>query len=357
MDKAVRTQILDLARWAPNIDNAQPFYFRWSEDCLWVLRDEGRDRKRGNAGHIASYVGLGCLLEYVRIAASGSDLRGEFELPGEPSGEEGRWAEVRFTPGAPADPLLPGLRLRASDRRLYQGGRLDAPVFSEIREDLGRIPEVRLSFVEEPGPRLMNYLMAAEAHLWLDKHMLPEMLSWVRWTRAEAERTRDGMPWRSLAVSYPVSRLMYLVSKSSLVRRIVRWSGGPLRAQQENLKAQVASSAALGGLTVREPRPDNFVEAGRAFVRAWLRLNLAGYGVQVMASPALHALQSDLGILPHDVPESSRRVFSRGREILLRSFQAQQDDFPVWMFRTGRSPALPENMRTRRRSLGSWVQS
>ncbi len=357
MDEAVQTRIVDLARWAPNIDNAQPFHFRWSGDQLFVLRDAARGRKRGNAGHIASYVGLGCLLEYVRIAASGQDLWVELNLPEEPVSSEVRWAEVSFAPGAPADPLLPGLRRRASDRRLYQGGQLDDPVFGEIHEDLRRMKRLRLSFIDEPGPDLMDYLLAAEAFLWQDEKILPEMLSWIRWNQSQVERTRDGVPWRSLAVSFPVSRLMYLVAKSALVRRMARWSGGPLRAQQETLKAQVASSAALGGFTVSEPTPRSFVEVGRAFVRAWLRLNLAGYGVQVMASPVLHALQHALGILPEDVPQASRRVFSDGRRILLEAFQAPQGDYPVWVFRTGRSSELPRDMRTRRRPLESWVRS
>lgn len=355
MDTTVQTRVAELARWAPNVDNAQPFYLRWDGDRLHVLRDAGRDRRRGNAGHYASYVGLGCLVEYIRIAASEAAWQAEIELPPDPVEESEQWATVRFASGATPDELLPGLRLRASDRRRYEGGQPNDPVFAEIAADVQRMSECRLAFVDGGEPALLKYLVDAEALIWKDPYLLPEMLSWVRWSNAEADQTLDGVPWQSLGVSFVVSRFLYLLSKSSFIRRLAFRSKGPLRQRQAELRDQIASSAALGCVTVGNPTRPAMVIVGRAFVRAWLRLNLAGYGVQVMASPALHALQHATGVLPDDIPVGLQRTFAGGRQILTRAFSAPPDSYPVWMFRTGRSSALPENMRTRRRPLDDWV--
>lgn len=355
MDAPVRTRVLELARWAPNIDNGQPFFFSLEGKQLGILRDQRRDRRRGNAGNYASLVGLGCLLEYLRIAASAEGLRASFRLMKVPEGDRERWAEVRFESGATPDPLLPGLKRRASDRRIYQGGSLRDPVFQQVDQDLARFNEVNLAFLAQPPPGLTRYLKRANAVLWQDKLILPEVLRWIRWNDQDLERTRDGMSWRSLAISYPVSRLMQLVFRSTMFRSLMRRSGIPQRQQEQQLLDQLASSAALGCIFVREVSRESVVDVGRAFVRAWLTFTLAGFGLQVMASPALHALQYETGVLPDDLPGDLQDTFAGGRAVLTDAFGVPGEAIPVWMFRTGQSPPLPRPMRTLRRPLKDWL--
>lgn len=355
MDAATRTYVLDLARWAPNVDNAQPFRFRWDGERLLVLRDAGRDRTRGNAGNFASHVGLGCLLEYIRIAASESNHEIELALPEDGVTHDGPCAEVAFVAGGETDELVSGLRLRRSDRRPYEGGSLEDSVFAETAKDMDQFAACRLHLLDAAGPDLMRYLLDAEALMWKDPHLLPEMLSWVRWSQREADRTRDGMPWQAVGVNFVVSRVMYLLSRSATLRRLARGARGPERRQREQARRSIDSSGALGCFTTSEPMPRAMVQVGRAFARAWLRLNLAGYGLQVMASPALHALQHAVGVLPADIPADCRRTFALGRDLLTRAFGASSEAYPVWMFRTGVSSTLPAKMRTRRRPLDDWI--
>lgn len=358
MDSVTRERIVELAMTAPNVDNAQPFYFRWDGDRLQIHRDADRDRRRGNGGYYVSMVGLGCLLECAAIAASGEGLAGEIALTYDLERPAGPWAVVSFAPAAGApDDLLPGLTVRASDRRLYRGGSLSDEVFEQVRADAAAFEGCNLYFLENPGDDFMAFMQDCEAFLWEDPHILPEILSWLRWNRREVERTRDGMPWQAMGVSYLTSRLMRLVAESRTFRRLARRSGAPLRAQQETLAAQIRSAAALGCFAVPDRRPGRMLQVGRAFLRAWVRLNLAGYGVQVMANAALHTLQAEAGILPGDYPESSKRTFARGRAVLTEAFGCGADEIPAWMFRTGKSPALPGEMRTLRRPVSEVVAS
>lgn len=352
MDEVTRERILELGMRAPNVDNAQPFYFRWAGDELRIYRDAERDRKRGNAGYYVSMVGLGCLLEYLAIAACGEGLASDDALTVDWRDRDKAWATVTFREGEDeVDELLEGLRMRASDRRLYQGGDLSDPIFQQILVDSTRYENVQLYFQGQPDEPLIDYILRCEEFMWEDEHILPEMLSWVRWNRSEVENSRDGMPWQSMGVGYLVSRLMRLVASSPLVRGLARRSGGPMETQKRNLEAQIRSSAALGCFTIRDTRPESMLQVGRAFVRAWVRLNMAGYGVQVMANPSLHVLQTVAEVIPEDYPEASKRVFAEGRDILVRAFGCWEGEIPAWMFRTGVSPALPEEMRTLRRTI------
>jgi hypothetical protein len=358
MNTEVRQRILELAMTAPNVDNAQPFYFRWDGNSLLIFRDGDRDRRRGNAGNYISMVGLGCLVECIAIAASGEGLSAGVDFVYDPQHLEAPWLAMTFRPGARAsDELLPGLRLRCSDRREYHGGDLTDPVFRRVAVGAGGFPACNLYFVEPSSRELLDYLLRCEGFLWADKHILPEMLSWVRWTQEQVRRTRDGVPWQSLGVGYLTSRLMSIVAKSERFRQFARRSGGPLRAQRKTLEAHIRSAAALGCITVRDTRLQTMVQLGRLFLRAWVRLNMSGFGLQVMANPSIHVFQHVAGILPEDYPAESKSVFAEGESVLAEAFGLPQGEIPAWMFRTGKSTPLPARMKTLRLPLAKVVRS
>jgi hypothetical protein len=358
MDRETKQRILELGMTAPNVDNAQPFYFRWEEDQLMVFHDENRDRKRGNPENYVSMVGLGCLVECISIAASGEGLLAIINFRYDTQRTNTPWLEVSFhSTSEETDKLLPGLKLRSSDRRPYQGGELSEQVFQRTIDDAEKIKDINLYYQASSNKILLEYLLHCNDFLWLDKHILSEMLSWVRWNKEEVLRTRDGMPWQSLGVNFITSRLMWLVAKSERFRKFAQRSGGPMRAQQKSLKTQILTSAALGCITVRDTRHESLLQLGRLFLRAWIRLNMSGYGVQVMANPSFHVFQHVAGILPDDYPESSKRVFAEGEKILGEVFELQEGEIPTWMFRTGKSSPLPTEMKTLRLPLSRVVQN
>jgi hypothetical protein len=358
MNSVNRQRILELAMTAPSVDNAQPFYFRWEGDRLLVFRDEVRDRRRGNAGNYVSMVGLGCLVECIAIAASGEGLSADIDFTYDMGRLDAPWLGITLRPG-PAEPdeLLPGLNIRCSDRRQYQGGDLSDRVFGQVMADVDQFQACKLYFQEPSDQKLLDYILRCEGFLWADKYILPEMLSWVRWTQKEVHRTRDGVPWQSLGVTFLTSRLMRFVAKSERLRQLARRSGGPLRAQRRTLKAQIRSAAALGCITAQDTRPETMLQVGRLFLRAWVRLNMSGYGVQVMANPSIHVFQHVAGIIPEDYPAESKQLFAEGERILAKAFGLEEDKIPTWMFRTGKSSPLPAKMRTLRLPLLSVVQS
>ncbi|MEJ2596786.1 MAG: hypothetical protein P8Z00_00560 [Anaerolineales bacterium] len=352
MEAGKRRRILELAGTAPSVDNAQPFYFRWEGERLAVFRDEGRDRRRGNAENYVSMVGLGCLMECTAIGASGEGLRAEMDFRYDGRGLNAPWVVISFRPDpAKPDELLPGLKLRCSDRRQYQGGDPSDPVFGQAVADGEPFRGCALHFREPGDDKLIDYLLRCERFLWMDKDILPEMLSWVRWSRKEVRRTRDGMPWQSLGVNFMTSRLMRLIAKSERFRRLAQRSGGPLRAQQKALEAQILSSAALGCITVQDTEAETMMRLGRVLLRTWVRLNLSGYGVQMMANPSMHVFQHVAGILPEDYPAESKQVFAEGERVLVEAFRLQESEIPAWTFRTGKSTPLPPEMRTLRLPL------
>jgi hypothetical protein len=96
---------------------------------------------------------------------------------------------------------------------------------------------------------------------------------------------------------------------------------------------QIRSSAALVCLAVQSRAFSTVVDTGRLAMRVWLLLNRAGFGVQPMTlSPLRRFIQSQRA--PFDV-----------------SFSLKKKELPLWMFRTGISPRLPDASRTLRREV------
>jgi hypothetical protein len=356
MEAGKRKRLLELATRSPTSDNSQPFFFKWMGDHLLIFHDDERAKRRGNTGNFASFVALGCLMASIDIAASGESLKPDFRLTLDPDEHMTPWVEVSFTESnRPEEPLLPGLAIRCSDRRLYRGGDLSHPVFDSIRADLGQIEGCQLYFQDKPDTALIDYILECEEFLWRDQYVMRDVLKWVRWSDREAEETRDGVIWRGLAIPFILSRVMKLAYHYEKFRNFLRRSGAPMRSQRQVGAKQIESSAALACFSVKDTRPESLVAVGRAFLRTWVRLNQAGFGVQVMANPSLHVFQHAAGILPKDYPESSIQTFAKGREALPDSFGFGPDEIPAWMFRTGISSELPANWRTFRRRLSDVV--
>ncbi len=357
MSRKTYEDILKLALRAPSSDNSQPFYFRWRAEKLHIFHDEDRAFRRGNNANFASLLALGCLLECITIAASREGFRFDCCLTFDEEPKIGPWVEASFTADSQqADELLPGLAIRCSDRRLYQGGSLSDPVFEAVRADVARFDGCRLYFQDQPGESFLTYLGQCEAFLWDDPKAIPDVFKWVRWSDREAKETRDGVHWRGLAVPFLLSRLMKLAYKSERFRRFLRKTGAPLKSQRRVGREQIDSSAAVGCFTASQVSPRLLVTIGGAFLRTWVRLNMAGYGLQVMALPSLHVFQHAAGVIPTDYPETSKKAFARGKAVLQKSFGIPEEETPAWMFRTGKSSALPDNWRTYRRPIAEIIQ-
>ena len=352
-------RIVAAAGQSPSGENCQPWTFRWDGRTLCVLHDPVRAAHSLDCANNSSFLTLGCLLESIRVAASVEGLAtvGHLSLPvpagaasPDPSGVPTVWAEVTFAENrAGPDPLAEWLPRRCTDRRLYEGGSAADPVFSAISEDAAQFGNCSVYFQGDYSPELLGYLQEAETYIWRHEAAHRDLMKWMRFSRREEEATRDGLPWRSLAVNYPQSRVLRLC-RSFRIQGVLNKTGF-LWQIQRMLKRQVESSAALLCITVAAPGSENLVEAGRLGLRAWLRLNRCGYGVAPMSIASGSVYNATSGALPPDARPEFVLLFRRGLALLRRTFRFSEEEIPVWMFRSGRSPTLPERARARRLPL------
>lgn len=354
-------RIVEAASRAPSGENCQPWKFHWDGEILSVLHDFSRSIHNLDCRHHASYLALGCLLESISLASSAEGWKARFELdlpddrgkdaPAEARGSSAaEWARVGFEPtSSRPDALADTLAWRATDRRLHRGGSLEEPVFRQISSEASRYPACGLRFQGEPSRELLHYLASAETYVWKQPAAHRDLMRWIRFDRRQAKALRDGLPWPSLAINYFQSRVLRLC-RSFRVQKLLNRPAF-LHHIRRMTKKQIRSSAGLGCLTVRSMDPKALVEAGRLGFRVWLWLNRSGYGFHPMTIASLSIYNYRAGTLQEGASNEFVRLFASGHGVLRRAFGFSSTEVPVWMFRTGLSPAVPDAARTPRRRL------
>lgn len=342
-------RIVSGALTGPTPDNCQPWSFEWDGRTLAILHDEARDRHDLNRAHHSSFLTLGCLLETIRLAASLEGLVPAACVTLPPSPGSSPWATVTFAAGAGPDPMAAVLPLRATDRRRYRGGRIEESMLAPIRAESTRFPNARIRFTDVYTEELLDYLVKADEFIWTHQPAHRDMMAAFRFSRREAEMSRDGLPWPSLGISYPLSRLIK-VCRSFTVQKLFNPVGFLWKTRSISRKG-ITSSAALVCLTVVRLENELLPEAGGLALAAWLRLNAQGYGVQPLTVGSLSIFDTLKGALSEQTKAEHSDFFRRGQDVLGRSFGLDGGEIPVWLLRTGASPPLPARARTFRRGL------
>jgi len=272
-------EILNLARWAPSGDNAQPWRFEIHNDYHVVIH--GHDTRehcvydlRGHASQLA----LGALLETISIAASRYGLRTEARSrKGEPETHPKIDIEFINDPAITPDPLLPYISQRTTQRRPLSSRALTTGERIALETAIGSGFHVR--WLEDFPQRLrMARLLFRNGHLRLT---LPEAYathkSIIDW---EHDLSEDRIPATAVGLDPMARRLMrWALASPARVDFLNHYAAGTLIPCLElDFIPGLACAAHFIIFANRHPESlDDFLNAGRAVQRFWLtatRLNL-----------------------------------------------------------------------------------
>lgn len=325
-DEAWLHSIVRMANRAPSGDNCQPWLFQWNGERLKISHRDERARHALNVANRASLLALGGVIESVRLAASTHGMESEFQM-GEPPTADGVPAvEFRFlAEKTSAHPLARFLVRRHTDRRLFRGGKISPLATLQVNHTGNQT--IRLTQLDTWDGPLQRYLCKSESRIWSSEATVRDLMSWIRF----GGHHHDGMPWRTLGISFLESRAL-MAMKSPTIRAVATRLGF-LRQVERNCAARLNSSAALFCVSTREITRPSIVEAGRVSFRLWLELNAKGYAVQPMSA----------GILPlwdsQTAPKDEHSL--EGLSLLRAQFGLAKKEMPVWLFRSGLAPRTP----------------
>jgi molybdopterin/thiamine biosynthesis adenylyltransferase/nitroreductase len=293
-------RIIDLARWAPSGDNAQPWRFEiiGSDQVRIRLRVEGEDANIYDYanGHPTLLAG-GFLLETMRIAASRFGRGMEWRYLGADKSEDGgatHTIEVNLPKAANAreDVLFPYLAIRSVDRRRYrfraltlsQKAVLEAAAGGGLRIEWRESLRQRWELARLCARSTDIRLRLAKAY---DVHK--RILDWER------RFSPDGVPVEALGADPLLIRVMRSVMRSwDRVQNMNRLPGATFLPRFELDLIPGISSAAYF-LVARKPgpgglhTPEALLRTGERLQRFWLTTTHLGLALQPALAPLCFA--------------------------------------------------------------------
>jgi tRNA A37 threonylcarbamoyladenosine dehydratase len=276
--------LADHANLAPSGGNRQPWCFTMgSPDGLTILHDKGRSLGVRDFGGRAACIAIGAAVENAIIAAAAM-CRTVMPTIRPPQGRRPLAVELWQAPedaqyAHQTAALLPLVRARVTNRGNGTHCQFDTNLLREL-ESAAEDGPTHVQFVSIPASRaeIGRILGTFDRIQFTTPAILQELAGEIRWSREEAELTRDGIDVATIGLESTALAALRLVLRPE-VASILR-TPGRARALEEPAQAAFAASAAVGLIRIKDGSHEGYIEAGRTMQRIWLRATRLGLGVQ-----------------------------------------------------------------------------
>lgn len=349
--ETVVESIVAAAIQSPSGDNCQPWQFQWNGEFLMISYDELRGAHSLNRSNHASLLAFGGLLESIKISASQFGLLASTEIFIKNTESKLPWAKIKFSNSTQnIDPLAFKLFQRCTDRRPYKGGNINDSVFADLKVIGKSFNKARIHFDGAISKNLVTYFMDSENFLWTNNKTVQDLVKWMRLSTKEFVKNSDGMSWKNMYINF-VDAIFLRVLRGYPQTLNFFWKFGLKQKIRMLTKKNLKSSAGLFCITIKKMDAESLCEAGQLAFRAWVTLNAKNYGVQPLTFASTSIAEALTNSLPVATPLKEKNHFLKGFEIVSQSFKLENNDLPIWIFRTGIADSMPRQNRTQRRKV------
>jgi hypothetical protein len=347
------TEIVKAGMMAPSGGNSQPWKFLYTDKGLFIFHDVHFSWSLLDFNHLGSYIAIGAAVENITIKAAAMGLSVSntfFPVPGNKT----MAAHLRFSNTEHADPkkyLEQGLHIRVTNRELSVRETLPQEFYEKMRSAVKLYKGAELLIVEEESTMKKLGELLAKAEMLRIIHPrghYDTFTNELRWTPEEINKKRDGLDVYTLGATNSELAALKIAADTKAISFLRQLKGG--NAFTRSVNKSVASSSALGIVTMPEYSELNFLEGGSAVERIWIEANLSGVSFQPISQ-----LVFLLARLTHGEEEETDTYYNEqvrqlGEELYAlvpQLFHAQ----PVFIFRLSKAGA--PKLRSLRRAVES----
>jgi hypothetical protein len=206
-DKNLESQIrflLGFAVLAPSGHNSQPWDFKIKSDTLEILINRQRFLTKNDAEGRQSFIGIGCLIENLLLAADYYGLNTKAKYFPEPDNSE-VVASILFTkamsPDNKSGHLMDFITKRVSNRNKYNSKKPELKFLSNLPGI--EYTSFRISSLEgENKNSLAETMVKAQIKVMENKEFRDELSNYIKSNRTDSEY---GMPGFTLGMPLPIS--------------------------------------------------------------------------------------------------------------------------------------------------------
>jgi len=337
VDPETIRRMLESGAKAPSGDNLQPWTVAVDEDAIHLSVDRSRDRSLYNFEGRASLVALGAMIENLTLAGREYGVGVDTTLSAPENNADNApplvSARLALRPTEPRpDPLFSAMARRCTNRKPYGTAPLEAAVTQKLRASVSGDSGADLRLIEDRNEmRLVARAASLNDRLLFEIRTLHDrFFESIRWTRPEAEATRDGLYVKTLELGAMAGP--FKASRSWATVRLTNLLGGSRLAPRHSYQTFMRS-AAFVFLQVSGVSGESWVRGGRLMQRLWLTATSLGLSAQPMAGM--------LCLLPYmragggDVPARSREVIALADGLFRKALPLSAGQAPVMLFRVG----------------------
>jgi len=314
--------------------NTQPWRFSVTPSQIHLFADTSRNIGAIDPDRREMYMGLGCALENLLLAARANAYDYRLRLIPDAT-DPTHVAQVDLTVGEPdTGELYRDIPRRHTNRGPYDTSRSITPEVLQSIQELGSdMPDVTVFWFanEQQRARIGERIIQATEAIIADKQQSAGSARWVRQTWQDIQRYRDGVTIDSLGLSPMLRAVIKIIPAFPEEQTDEAWLQG-------TKETHVATAAAFGIIAVRDARdPAQRVQGGRWWQRAHLWATTRGI--------AMHPL--------NQMPERADREASQGIEPKFGNALKELIGDPTWQalmpFRMGYP--LQDSLPSPRRSV------
>jgi hypothetical protein len=299
-DEDVRLKVVSLGLLAPSVANLQPWWVSLKHPGILVALEPHRFLPHSDPDLHQTMVSHGAFIEALRLAA-GMYGHAATVVPfplGEPSAEnrfELPVARLDLEHGGGRDALAEHLLHRRTNRRRFRDQAVAQEDLDALTASLPAHVSVHWYTSPETRSRIAQVVMEATAASLDRTENYRETVSSLRWSDAETESMRDGIPLRHLGLS-PWAEW----SERILNSRASAADGSMKDRMLDLARQQSESAAAFGVLATASQGRGAELAAGAAL----LRVHLAATARRIAFQPLNAPLEGRVAI-PEDLLPSS----------------------------------------------------
>ena len=271
------TRLVRAAILAANPHNSQPWRFRVRDTIVDVFADTERNIGTIDPYRREMYVGLGCAVENLVLAAERYGYAVDVTLLPD-AANAAHAARVALVPSTPKESaLFDAISARHTDRGPYD---IDRPVSGETLTKLAGLgpdlPQVSvLWFTTEPDRRRVGELIvAATEAIVADSQQSGDSAKWFRSSWGEIQQLRDGITLDAQSLPPFINVMAKILPPLSQEQSDQAW----LRATRDR---HVATAAAFGLIVVPDTNDNAWrIRGGRLWQRMHLWATTQGLSMQ-----------------------------------------------------------------------------
>lgn len=287
---AVPTDAIAATIWAagraPSGGNAQPWTFDRTPTGIAFCLSPDRSVTIDLAFR-GSYLAIGAALYNARVAAAAHHIAGTYAVIPDPTAPH-RIATLTFGDATDREfaEEWPFVIDRCTNRHPGTPTELDPSVRSELTDLVtGEGASLNLLTGRTEIRRCAELLAAADRLRYLTPTLHREMMSELRWPGHDDLDT--GIDVRTLELDAADLALLTVARRSEVMALLARWDGGVTLGKP--MYDGVVSSSAVAIVSTRGGSPADYVRAGMAVERMWVRAQAHGLAVQPVSPIFLYA--------------------------------------------------------------------